>query len=635
MTHGGRGAASLDYRRLYEEDAEKIAERDSLISSLREQVRGLSAENRKLRLREVPLSSRGHEWLMNLQYKVKALAAEVGDFRSGEKYANMRAYHAEQLAAKDRETKKLKRELADALRQSVNVRNIWDGIVGDLEAEHAKVLRGKDGAIAGLTAENHRLHAMLGEERARNRSMASDLMKARTELEEEREKVCKLKSQIKKDFENSSKPSSQSPNRRKIPNSREPTGRKPGGQPGHAGHRRKWHVPMSTVLLPEPEEFSDGTRYRFTGRTIAKQLINIRVTVEAVEYHAREFRDLHTRLRVHADFPDGVVNDVNYGGSVKAFAFLLNNRCNVSVANVADFLSELTGGELRISTGMINGLSKEFSMKTVKDQQQMFADLLLSPVMNTDLTTVRVNGQRKNVLVATTPDKVMYFFRERKGHDAVKGTPVEDYQHKLVHDHDKTFYSYGGAHQECLQHPERYLKGCAETERGLTWHLQMRDLIKEMIHFRNGLYPKDGRSPQDRRDPNEIDPDRVAAFGARYDEILGLARSEYEYEPPSKHFPDGFNLCKKMEKYRDEHLLFLHDKNVPPTNNLAERRLRVVKRKGAQVMSFRSDDGIEHYCDSLGVIESMRAQGANLYEGAASKFDIQLERSVKPGIASP
>lgn len=59
------------------------------------------------------------------------------------------------------------------------------------------------------------------------------------ELEEERGKNLKLHAQINRDYENSSIPSSKSIKRKKIANSREKTGRKPGGQPGHPGHRRK------------------------------------------------------------------------------------------------------------------------------------------------------------------------------------------------------------------------------------------------------------------------------------------------------------------------------------------------------------------------------------------------------------
>lgn len=59
------------------------------------------------------------------------------------------------------------------------------------------------------------------------------------ELEEERGKNLKLRAQINRDYKNSSIPSSKSIKRKKIANSREKTGRKPGGQPGHPGHRRK------------------------------------------------------------------------------------------------------------------------------------------------------------------------------------------------------------------------------------------------------------------------------------------------------------------------------------------------------------------------------------------------------------
>nr|WP_289702431.1 DUF6444 domain-containing protein [Enterocloster clostridioformis] len=79
------------------------------------------------------------------------------------------------------------------------------------------------------------------------------------ELEEEKGKNQKLAAQINKAFENSSLPSSARPIRKKkIPNSREATGRKPGGQPGHPGHGRKKRIPSQTVLLqPSPELLED------------------------------------------------------------------------------------------------------------------------------------------------------------------------------------------------------------------------------------------------------------------------------------------------------------------------------------------------------------------------------------------
>jgi hypothetical protein len=108
-------------------------------------------------------------------------------------------------------------------------------------------------------------------------------------------------------------------------------------------------------------------------------------------------------------------------------------------------LSDLTGGELKISNGMINGLCKEFSAKTAAERREVFADMLLSPMLHTDLTGACVNGKQVNVAICATSDAAMYFAREHKGHESVMGTPVADYQHTLVHDHDKTYYSYGSS----------------------------------------------------------------------------------------------------------------------------------------------------------------------------------------------
>ncbi|MCL1810524.1 MAG: transposase [Clostridiales bacterium] len=560
------------------------------------------------------MSNTAYEYFTNLQYKVKSLSAQVGEFKSGEKYVKMQEDRKAQLAIKDREIKKLKRELADARCQVVTVRKIWEGTVEDLEKEHAKAMQKKDREIEALKKKLLETQVMLDVEKDKCRDMLKVLYQVRTELEEEQGKVLKLKAQINRDYENSSKPSSQKPNHKKIENNREVTGRRVGGQPGHEHHPRKRHAPTETIAIPAPEEYLNNPRYRATGKMIAKQVVNIRIGLDVIEYSTPEFRHIPTGQFVHAGFPEGLVDDVNYGGSVKAFAFLLNNRCNVSIKNVSGFLSELTGGELNISAGMINGLSKAFSMKTQREQRKAFADIQLSPVMNTDFTSARVNGRNVNVIVCATPDIVLYFAREHKGHEGVKGTPVENYLNTMVHDHDKTFYHYGGAHQECLDHPSRYLKGSMENEPGLKWNVQMRELLREMIHFRNSLDTEDGR------DPDQIDPGGVAQFEARYDEILALAKEEYECEPPSKYYVDGFNLYRKLLNYKKEHLLFLHDRRVPHNNNLSERLLRVFKRKSAQMMTFRSDGGLDYLCQSLGTVASLRAQGENLYESVSSIF---------------
>ena len=112
--------------------------------------------------------------------------------------------------------------------------------------------------------------------------------------------------------------------------------------------------------------------------------------------------------------------------------------------------------------------------------------MLMVPVMHTDCTNAWVNGTNAYVYVCAVPSGgALYFARNRKGHEGVKGTVTEDYQGILAHDHEPCFYSYDSGHQECLAHVLRYLKGSMENEPGRRWNRKMRELLQEMIHYAN------------------------------------------------------------------------------------------------------------------------------------------------------
>ena len=213
-----------------------------------------------------------------------------------------------------------------------------------------------------------------------------------------------------------------------------------------------------------------------------------------------------------------------------------------------------------------------------------YADMLLSPVLLTDCTPAKESGKSCQVFVCATPDgKALYFAREKKGHEGVKGTVTEDYQGILVHDPDITFYNYGADPQECLAHVLRYLKASIANEPNRTWNKKMHALVQEMVHFRNGC-----------RQPHGPDPEIVSGFEKRYREILETARKEYKDIPANDYYKDGYNLFLRMEKYMHNHLLFLHDIRVPATNNEAERLLRNYKRKQAQAVTFRRFESIDY-----------------------------------------
>ena len=254
-------------------------------------------------------------------------------------------------------------------------------VIEDLQAEHKNEIQKKERIIKNLEDRSIKAERRVDELKDENLKLKRECYAVKTELEEEQGKIKKLVAQINRDHENSSIPSSEKPNRKQIVNNREKTGKLPGGQPGHKGHGRKRQTPTKIVELPSPKQYVDNPEYEPTGRIIKRQRVGLKVLPYTEEYTAVEFKNKETGKIVYADFPAGFENDVNYDGSVKAFAFLLNNYCNVSIDKTCEFLKDLTGGVLEISKGMVWGLSKEFSKKTKAEQTKSFLSLMAAPVL--------------------------------------------------------------------------------------------------------------------------------------------------------------------------------------------------------------------------------------------------------------
>ena len=236
--------------------------------------------------------------------------------------------------------------------------------------------------------------------------------------------------------------------------------------------------------------------------------------------------------------------------------------------------------------------------------------------MHVDGTSARVNGSNNNVVVCTNGAATMYFARESKGHAGVKGTPIETFGGILIHDHEACFYSYGSDHQECMVHIERYLKDSIENEKNLTWNKSMLELIQEMIHENNLA-------------PEGIADEKIAEFEARYDAIVQTATKEYEDEPPSDYYRDGYNLYLRMVEYKHNHLLFLSNPLVDPDNNLCERKARILKGKINQAISLRSFEHLTYFCECLSVLDHFATEGAdNLYQAVKEIF--KRQRPAKP-----
>lgn len=559
----------------------------------------------------------------SLLFENKLLRDRVDAFESGKQYVQMEKQHSIARDGDARMIRHLKKRIEEERTEKVRVRENWFQTCLDVQAEcdkkmkeqekkHAREIREKDERIRKLEEELKKEKELRKADHEKYLQQLKETYKVGTELEEEKEKNRSLLAQIHKDYSNSSKSSSMSPNHKAIQNSREKTGRKPGGQPGHVHYGRKQQEATEVRKIPAPAKYTEDPIYKPTGKTVSKQLIKMHVITEVIEYQTPEFRNVITGQRVHADFPPGIVNDVNYDGTVKALAYMTNNDLYTSIGKTKIFLKEISKGKIDLSTGFICNLSKQFSDLTKEERDDIYKDLLTSDILHADFSFGRAAGKQSAVIITTTDDgEVLFQGRRKKGDEGVKGSPVENYGGTVVSDHEATFLKRGSRHQECLAHLLRYAKGASENEPEKTWSDSLCAWIKDSVDYWNevdsGLADYDKNTAE-----NYID---------RLKEIISKAREEYEYEPPSKYYKEGYNTYKRMEEKPDDYVLFLRDPSVPPTNNAAERRARQFKRKCHQVMSFRSEKGFDRFCDGLSVMETIKGKGENLFEAMTGIFN--------------
>ncbi len=426
------------------------------------------------------------------------------------------------------------------------------------------------------------------------------------ELEEIKNLNQKLIVQVNKDYTNSSLPSSQKIGRKKICNSRTKSGKKQGGQAGHKGYSRKnYNTPNKIIKVPRTKKYADEKKFIETGEIIKKQVVDIIIGFEVIEYQFMKYKNKITGEIVHGPIPKELNNEVSYGSNVKSLAILLNSHANVSIDKTIEVISEISGQNIKLSKGFLNNLNKKIVKRSENELDEIFINLQRFKYMHIDATNVRVNGKNANVFVTTNPNDTLYYAREHKGKKGVENTAAEDYCQILIHDHDKTFYNYGNGHQECLAHILRYLQSAIENEPKLTWHSKMKPLLQEVISAVKN---------------QSLDVSSKNKYINEYEFILELANREYEKNPSNKYYKEGFNLAKRLRKYKDSTLYFLKDEEIPYTNNLAERQLRKIKRKANVAGSFRSFESLDNYCKVQSIIEIAKNTGNGIFKHLSNIF---------------
>lgn len=427
-----------------------------------------------------------------------------------------------------------------------------------------------------------------------------DLEKENKDLKMENQKLRndndRLKKIINNDSNNSSKPPS-SDIKRNIPNNREKTNKKAGGQKGHKGHFLSKKIVEEKIKKGEfkREIYHQG---EIQEEYISKYILDLEINVIAKEY--RFYKGKDGKYNIPKEFK----TDVQYGSGLKTICTILNAEGIVALDRLTNFISCITHGEINLSKGSIVNFTKELNQKSKYIIKEIEEDLLNSEMMNTDATTGRC--ENKNICVRTysTKETTLLIPTYGKGKKYIEETNILNrYTGNLVHDHETVVYNYGKKHIECNVHISRYLRGCYENTKN-KWSIKMRSFLCSLNEYRKELKTKG---------IEKLEEKQLEKYSKRYDELLEEGYKENKKIKGKYLRQEEQRLLNRLKKYKENHLMFLYDFSVPFDNNLAERDLRHVKTKQKISGHFNSMEGIKIYLNIKSIIGTMKKRGQNFY----------------------
>ena len=422
-----------------------------------------------------------------------------------------------------------------------------------------------------------------------------------TALEKENQK---LRDIIDKNSGNSSKPPS-SDAFVKIQNSREKTGKKPGGQHGHKGKVHKLFDNPTQIKDIKTSKCKCGGKVKYSGKYTAKQFVDVEFAVSIIEFREHEGVCECCRRKVKNHAP--VRDIITYGDNIKSFSSVLSLEGMVSINRTKQIISELTVGRLNLSEGTISKWNKDLSGRVAPSITAIKENLLVAPVLHKDETGIRINKTLHWFHVLGNKKYTLYHAHKKRGNDADNAVGIlPAYSGVLEHDHLVGLYKFLCDHAECNAHILRYLKAAIEKKERV-W---AEDMIKLLLEAKAAVESRD----------KPLHHATISKFYRRYDEILERGRQEFlESEKPNYNGED-MKLLRRLKKYKEEHLRFISNPAVPFDNNQAERDLRMIKAKTKISGCFRADDGGEIFAALKSYTSTLRKNRHNIFDGIKAAF---------------
>lgn len=397
----------------------------------------------------------------------------------------------------------------------------------------------------------------------------------------------------------------------RLTNLREQTGKKSGGQEGHAGQTLRQvdtpdkvidHCPPACVgcgaALGMEQTRGHGKRQVFD----LPEPHPLQVTGHRAHWCVCPCRGAETA----AAFPDDVTAQTQYGARVATWVVYLQTWHFIPEDRVVEVLRDMFG--VFLSAATIAAMAQRKAEEWTGLADHIGAQVKQAAVKHLDETGRRIAGVLQWLHVAST--WLLTFYRT----SSKRGAMLEGVSGIIVHDFWRPYFTINGAARAlCNAHHLRELKLLIEVENE-PWALAMFRFLRHACHAANLA----------RARSKPLNPAFLVWLQARYDRILAQGLAFHEGLPPlepSHRKQRGrirrrkrHNLLLRLRDHKEDTLRFLTDPTVPFTNNQAERDIRMMKLKQKISGGFRAETGAQTFATLRTVLSTARKQGWNILD---------------------
>lgn len=410
-----------------------------------------------------------------------------------------------------------------------------------MESEHSrdrKEVKELTSEVTGLRKENAQLRKEVSNLKQKTTSLEEENTSLKSENHLLHEDSERMKWLLNNDSSNSSTPPSKD-QPGKAPNtfnSRKPTKKKPGGQPGHKGNGLSkaeveqniregvYQHRIEQLGTPGPDR-AYITRYR----------LDLEATPVATEI--RIYADQNGKFQV----PNELKADVSYGGTVKAVAAFLYSEGVVANDRICTFINSLSGDKFHLSTGSVYGFCQKFAQSCSAARDAVAQVLLNSDFICTDATSVKTDGRQTYIRNFSTETCVLYCSSEKKDLETLGNLKIlKEFTGTLIHDHETALYHFGSRNGECNVHLERYLLKNTE-ETGNTWSHKLSCFLEGMNQARKKRILQGNVC---------FTPSELERYGLRYEELLSKGMEENKHTKGRIAKKEEKALLKRLKKIR-------------------------------------------------------------------------------------